>query len=99
MSVHSTFGDSEPGGDLCGLHPVLPPHQGDLFLSWRHILDDLPRLVQRYRVECLSRGVSRGALVPGLDVGLPAAEGLLPPEIADVLVRQGAEQPGPLLAS
>src|SRR4029077_552449 len=99
MSVHSTFGDSEPGGDLCGLHPVLPPHQGDLFLSWRHVLDDLPRVLQRYRVKCPGRGIRCGALIPGHDVGLLAAEGLPAPQVADVLVSQRAEQPGSLLAS
>src|ERR1700722_235150 len=78
---------------------VLPPHEGNLFLSWRHVLDDLPRMLQRYRVECPSRGVRRGALVPGQDVGLLAAEGLPAPEVADVLISQRAEQPGSLLDS
>src|SRR5580704_16171945 len=78
---------------------VLPPHEGNLFLSWRHVLDGLPCLLQRYRVECPGRGIRRGALVPGQDVGLLAAKGLPAPEVADVLMHQRAEQPGSLLAA
>src|ERR1700730_4647028 len=78
---------------------VLPPHEGNLFLSWRHVLDDLPRLPQLYGFECPSRGIRRGAPVPGQDVGLLAAEGLPAPEVADVLISQRAEQPGSSLAS
>jgi hypothetical protein len=96
MGVHRTFRDAKLGGDLRGLHPVLPPHQRDPLLPRRHVLDDLPRSFQGDRVQGLGRGIGRGRLVPGLDVGLPAAERLPAPEIADVLVHQRAKQPGPL---
>ena len=69
------------------------------FCRRRHVLDDLPRPFQRDRVQRLGRGIGLGTLVPGLDVGLLAAERLLAPEIADVLVHQRAEQPGPLPAA
>jgi hypothetical protein len=96
VRVHGALGDAEHGCDLGGLHPVLPSHQRDLLLPRRHLPDDRPRPFQRDRAQRLRCGVGRDGLVPGLDVGLPAAERLLAAEIADVLVRQRAEQPRPL---
>jgi hypothetical protein len=51
MRVHGTLGDAERGGDLGGLHPILPPHQRYLLLPRRHLPDDLARPLQRDRAQ------------------------------------------------
>ena len=51
---------------------------------------------RRDRVQRLGRRVGLGGLVADLNVTLPSAEHLLAPELADVLIRHGREQPGAL---